>query len=173
MTTIPSIDLSALFPQAQPGLLDILKQLQGAQDTANKANEQRYQDVLGQYSGMGQAGMASIGEQEQQGQAKNIQNMTSHGLGNTTMVGANARGIASGAENQRQQLQEQVTAQKAGVMERRTDQGPDMALYANLIQGATAGQQGGKRARTLNGQRVMMTNDEWTQATGYGGRFTQ
>ena len=87
------------------------------------------------------------------------------------MVGANARGIASGAENQRQQLQEQVTSAKAGVMERKTDQGPDMNMYANLIQSATAGQ--GARARTLNGQRVMMTNDQWTQATGYSGSYSQ
>lgn len=133
MSTAPSINLSGLFPNASTGLKDIIKQLQDAQNVANKANETRYQDILGMYGNLGQAGMTRIGQQEQQAQAKNEQNLTSRGLGNTTVTSATNRGIANDAEQQRQQLQESVAEKKAGVMERRTDQGPDMSMYANLI----------------------------------------
>jgi hypothetical protein len=65
-------------------------------------------------------------------------------LGNTTITSAASRGIASDAEASRQQLQEGITQQKVGVMERKTEQGPDMSMYANLLQKAAAGQQGNK-----------------------------
>jgi hypothetical protein len=118
------------------GLMDIVKQLQAAQDKANKANESRYQDILGLYGNLGQAGLARIGQQETQAQAKGTQDLISRGLGNTTITSAISRGIASDAELARQQLQESVAMQKAGVMERRTDQGPDLGLYASLLQQA-------------------------------------
>jgi len=127
------INLSGLLSGSPSGLQDIIKQLQQAQTAANTANEQRYQDILGLYGNLGQAGMTRIGQAEQQGQAQSTQDLTSRGLGNTTITGAMSRGISGEAELQRQQLQEGVAMQKAGVMERRTDQGPDMSMYANLI----------------------------------------
>jgi hypothetical protein len=140
MSSAPAINLAGLFPNASTGLLDVIKQLQQAQNKANTANEQRYQDILGQYSNLGQAGMTQIGQQEQQGLASNTQGMISRGLSNTTVGDASARGISSDAELKRQQLQEGVAQQKAGVMERRTDQGPDMGMYANLLQKASQSQ---------------------------------
>jgi hypothetical protein len=141
MSAVPAINLAGLFPNASEGLLGVLNQLQMAQTAANTANEQRYQDILGLYGGMGTAGNARIGQAEQQTQAQSTQDLSARGLGNTTITGAMNRGIANDAEFSRQQLQERVAMDKAGVMERRTDQGPNMALYANLIRGATAGQQ--------------------------------
>jgi hypothetical protein len=122
------------------GLQDIIKQMQDAQNKANAANEKRYQDILASYSNLGKAGMTRIGEQEQQAQAKGTQDLTSRGLGNTTVTGAMSRGVARDAENSRQQLQEQVAQLKGGVMERKTEQGPDMGLYAQLIQAMSRGQ---------------------------------
>jgi hypothetical protein len=140
-----SINLSSLFPDAPSGLMDIIKQLQGAQDAANTANEKRYQETLGQFDTLGQAGMTRIGQAEQQAQAKSTQDLTNRGLGNTTITSAASRGVSNDAELQRQQLQEGVAAQKAGVMERKTEQGPDMSLYANLIsQAAQKKQESGK-----------------------------
>lgn len=134
-----AINLSGLI-SGGTGLMDIVKQLQAAQTAANKANEERYQDILKQYEGLGQAGMTRIGQAEQQAQAKSTQDLTSRGLGNTTVTGAMSRGISSDAELQRQQLQEGVAEKKAGVMERRTDQGPDMGVYANLLAQASKSQ---------------------------------
>ena len=122
--------------QAQSAQADILKKLQKQQNKANKANESRYQGILDQYSNLGQAGMTRIGQQEQQALASGTQDLASRGLGNTTIRGSMARGVASDAELARQQLGESVATQKAGVMERRTDAGPDLSLYSNLMMNA-------------------------------------
>jgi len=125
--------------QAGGGFQDIIKQMQAAQEKANLLNEQRYQQVLSQFEGLGKAGRARIEQQTVQRQAAATQALTSRGLGGTTITSAVGRGIAGEAETQRQQLEESVAMQKAGVMERRTDVGPDLGMFANLLQ--TAGQQ--------------------------------
>lgn len=142
-----SINLAGLFSGTSSGLLDIVKQLQAAQTAANKANEQRYQDILGLYSGMGKAGEARIGQAEEQAQAKNTQDLTARGLGNTTVTSSTNRGIASDAEYARQTLAESVAKQQAGVMERKTEQGPDMGMYASLLAKAS-------RAQTAQGNKL-------------------
>ena len=118
------------------GLQDIIKQMQAAQEKANLMNEQRYQQVLGQYANLGKAGQARIEQQTTRRQAEATQGLTSRGLGSTTITSAVERGIAGDAEMQQQQLSESVAMQKAGVMERRTDTGPDMSMFANLLQQA-------------------------------------
>jgi len=115
---------------------DVFKKLQKSWKAANTANETRYQGILDQYSNLGQAGMTRIGQQEQQAMASGTQDLASRGLGNTTIRGSMARGVASDAELARQQLGESVATQKAGVMERRTDEGPDLAMFSNLLQNA-------------------------------------
>ena len=121
------------------GFQDIIKQMQTAQEKANLLNEQRYQQVLGQFESLGKAGRARIEQQTTQRQAAATQALTSRGLGGTTITSAVGRGIAGEGELQRQQLEESVAMQKAGVMERRTDVGPDLGMFANLLQ--IAGQQ--------------------------------
>ena len=118
---------------------DIIKQMQAAQEKANLLNEQRYQQILGQFEGLGKAGRARIEQQTLQRQAAATQGLTSRGLGGTTITSAVERGIAGESELQRQQLEESVAMQKAGVMERRTDVGPDLSMFASLLQ--LAGQQ--------------------------------
>jgi hypothetical protein len=136
-----SIDMSGLFPGASSGLQDILKQLQTTQNQANTANQQRYQDVLGMYSNLGQTESQAIAEQGQQQQAKSTQDLMARGLGNTTVTGAMSRGIASDTQSQQTQLQEGLAAKEAGVMQSMNQQGPDMSMYANLIKSAASGQQ--------------------------------
>lgn len=123
------------------GFQDIIKQMQAAQEKANLLNEQRYQQILGQFEGLGKAGRARIEQQTQQRQAAATQSLTSRGLGGTTITSAVERGIAGQGEQQRQQLEESVAMQKAGVMERRTDVGPDLGMFSSLLQ--LAGQQQG------------------------------
>ena len=121
------------------GFQDIIRQMQVSQEKANLINEQRYQQILGSFEGLGQAGRARIEEQTTQRQAAATQNLTSRGLGGTTITAAAERGIAREGESAIQELDERVTAQKAGVIERRTDAGPDMSMFSSLL--ATAGQQ--------------------------------
>lgn len=86
------------------------------------------------------------------------QDLISRGLGNTTVRTSAMRGIASDTERQMQAADEMEMTAKAGLMERRAgletdigrmkasaiegryDRGPDMSLYANLLQAASAGQ---------------------------------
>ena len=121
------------------GLQDIVAQMQAAQEKANLLNEQRYRQVLSQFEGLGQAGRARIEQQTAQRQAEAVQGLTSRGLGGTTITSAVSRGIAGEGELQRQQLEESVAMQRAGVMERRTDVGPALTMFASLLH--TAGQQ--------------------------------
>jgi len=132
------------------GFQDIIKQMQAAQEKANLLNEQRYQQVLAQYENLGQAGRARIEQQTTQRQAQATQALTSRGLGGTTITSAVGRGIASDAEMQRQQLEESVAMQKAGVMERRTDVGPDLGMFSSLLQLASQQQQPQQRRTSFS-----------------------
>ncbi len=129
------------------GFQDIIAQMQAAQEKANLVNEQRYQQILGTFENLGKAGRARIEQQTTQRQAAATQNLTSRGLGGTTITSAVERGIATDAETQRQQLEEGIAVQRAGVMERRTDTGPDLGMFASLLQ--MAGQQQQQPSRSV------------------------
>jgi hypothetical protein len=137
-----SPDMSSTVPAG--GLQDILKQLQASQNQANAANQQRYKDILGIYSNLGQSGAQQIQQQTQQQQAEQTQKDISSGLSNTTIAGTQARGIASQGQQNLLSLQESLAGKEAGVMESMTQQGPDMGPYLNLIQ-QMAGQRQGPR----------------------------
>ena len=114
---------------------DYLKQLQAAQDKANAANEKRYNQILSSYDTLGQGAKQQIAGQTAQQQGIAEQGLTSRGLGNSTIRPSVMGGIAAQGQQSLLNLQDQLTQQKAGVMERRTDQQPDLSLYANLLQG--------------------------------------
>jgi len=155
--------------QAGGGFQDIIKQMQAAQEKANLLNEQRYQQVLSQFEGLGKAGRARIEQQTVQRQAAATQALTSRGLGGTTITSAVGRGIAGEAETQRQQLEESVAMQKAGVMERRTDVGPDLGMFANLLQMAGQQQQQPMRTATIMGGNVFGETDVFGRSRQYQG----
>lgn len=154
----------------------ILDTYQGLLNQANQANEQRYQDILGEHAmnvdkvGGTYSEMTSLLENLGQQQAERIdisetrdlatseQDLITRGLGNTTIRGAERRGIKEDASRERRGLSEDVGRQKAAVlgqqagaeermggyltsfMERRTDQAPDMSQLAALLSQAGAGQ---------------------------------
>ena len=127
---------------------------QDAQAEANKANEARFQDIMGMYGGEGQS-MWDLSSQFGQGERRRIsqgmkqaqgqaeQDLISRGLGGTTVRSAVRRGIRSSAEDATQDLEDRVARQRmdiiggrAGVTERRTDAGPDAGLFAQMMMGA-------------------------------------
>jgi len=125
-------------------LNDIMRRFEAAQLAANQANEKRYQDILASLSGMGTAARTRVAQQKTQAQGGADQDLISRGLGNTTIRQSVQRGIASDAELANQSIDEQVTGMRAGVMERRNDTGPDLSMYANLLQAAAAAGDGSK-----------------------------
>jgi len=156
------------------GLQDIIAQFQAAQDKANQANELRYQQALGQFENLGKAGQARIEQQTTQRQAEATQNLTSRGLGNTTITSAVSQGIADAGEQQRQQLDESVASQKAGLIERRTDAGPDAGLFASMLQIAGQGQAsagGGTTIRRMGPMASRGLSIFGQPLTGSGSKF--
>lgn len=150
-------------------ILDTYRQLH---QQANAANEQRYQQIIGELqatnSRVGQTyddamGLLStlgdsereridMGKVRQQGQTE--QDLISRGLGNTTIRQSALRGVEDDAQRAHQSVTEQVGRQQAGMlqaragaeerggqflgsmMERRTDQAPDMNRLTSLLQQA-------------------------------------
>ncbi len=150
----------------------VIRKMQAAQEKANLLNEQRYQQALGQFENLGQAGRARIEQQTIQRQAEATQGLTSRGLGSTTITSAVERGIASDAELSRQQLDESVAVQKAGVIERRTDVGPDLGMFSNLLQAASQQQAPQRSVITRMGANAMQGLDVFGSPSRYFGPST-
>lgn len=141
---------------------DAIRRFQQAQETANAANESRYQGTLGVlnkrsadvqslYSGTGTAARGRAARANVEGNAADTQSLISRGLYNTGTLDATRRGRAQDLENQNQAIDEQSSTLRggalertqgdvAGVMERRTDRGPDQGIYAQLLQQQGAAQ---------------------------------
>ncbi len=129
----------------------IIQRFESAQAKANQANEKRYQQILASFTNLGRAGRTRIARQTAAQQATAGQSLISRGLGGTTIKGVVRRGIASDAEFQRQQLEESVALQRAGVMERRTDLGPDLGMFSSLLMAAGQAGAGQPAAATAGG----------------------
>jgi hypothetical protein len=133
----------------------------GGMAAANQANESRYRDILDGYQQRYERGLANLigaGQQESKDinqrydeqEARINNDLISRGLGNST-VKAN---MATGNDRERtadigrlnERLRQEQLAVDAGltkdvldVMERKTDQGPDLALLAQLQRAASMG----------------------------------
>jgi hypothetical protein len=160
----------------QPNYNDIIRQLEDAQSQANRANMQRYADLMQTINDLGQqvGSMGTYGQAQdainQVGQAARTrveqnavrqgalaeQDLISRGLGSTTVRTSAHRGVQADAERQQQQIDEMVASQRAGLLERRAgvemgvggmmadaiqgryDEGPNLGLYAQLLQASAA-----------------------------------
>lgn len=135
----------------------------------------------------GEAARTRIAEQAKKATAAAEQDLISRGLGATTVRQAERRGIAGTAERARQEAEErtaaakagvlerragaemQIGALKAGVMERREDVGPDLGIFASLIQAAAAGETAeAKRTATVIGPQAQAGRDIFGQPMGGG-----
>lgn len=123
-------------------------------EAAKTANEARYQDVLKQYQASYTRNMANLdqyGAQESADinqryselAAQGTQDLTSRGLGNTTVTGTMATGVANQASAEQRRLASDIAQQKyiadtaltntqLGFMERKTDSYPDLNTYLQL-----------------------------------------
>ena len=111
----------------------ILSQLETGTTEANEANEQRYQDILNLMEGVGTQGGEDIDQRTKERLAELGQQMVTSGLSGTSVPFAGQALIEREQGAEKRRLAEQVALMKTGVMERRYDEGPDTALYANLL----------------------------------------
>ena len=124
---------------------------------ANAANEARFKEALGLIdqklsgiSGFGQTDLELLSRERDKSQADLTQDLISRGLFNTSLVEGNRRAIDDRFDFQRRALGERlallkgdVLSEKAGLLERKQDVGPDPALFAQLFSNAAAAPQTG------------------------------
>lgn len=151
---------------------DIIRQLQKSQESANLANIKRYEQGLGTITAgteaarglygeaaalSGQIGAGARADVETgagQLQARTEQQLTSRGLGGTTILGSMTRGVEAerqrglrgveeaqagrmmGLKERQAGMETGQAGQKAGFIERRTDRGPDVGMYSSLMKQA-------------------------------------
>jgi hypothetical protein len=114
-----------------------IRALGRAHASANRANEQRYSQILGELSGMGQAQSQRIDQGVRIQSAMATQGLRNRGLGNSTVIEPIQRQIHQAADLSKIDLADRVRSARAGVMERRTDEGPDIGSYLDLIRRRT------------------------------------
>lgn len=133
-------------PNATGPYAGAINSFQEAQNRANAANETRYQGTLATLEGQGQSAKTDIARGGQQERGGITQDAINRGLYSTSVLDS-LKGESYGREaRQSAAVDESVANQRAGVMERRTDQGPDAGFYANLISQQAAGEAGSQRS---------------------------
>ena len=172
-------------------------QLQSSQNSANAANEARYQQLLTMSGKLSDVQGQREDRNLQYGLGRVDQHAISSGLGNTTVLPTLERGVQDDSNLRRQAISDQGLKTSMGIIERKTDQGPDANLIAALAGRAGAngnlgafggggggtqygpsslggqGQAGGRRA---NGDNVRITpgggysgtTGPYQGASGYG-----
>lgn len=163
----------AYAPQQQPAFdySKITGMFEESMAEANRANEARYQEGLGIHGqiadiyapggGFGAGHEAQLERTKTRDVASAQQQMVSSGLWGTTVAAAiPAAWEETVGQPSRLALQDvqmgrygEALAGKAGFIERRSDVGPDMGLFAGLMQGAYAGPMSGGGGGQVGGQR--------------------
>ncbi len=143
----------------------IMAQYQQAYNAANAANLGRYGDILQGYTDRYDRNMGSLNKMSLQRQsdinenynsqaANTKQRLTDLGMSGTTVAPTMAAGVERNRIADQNRLADQVLQQRVGMdaglsgdrlqfMERRTDELPDLGLYAQLAMQAAAGGIGG------------------------------
>lgn len=153
-----------------------INQFTDASNRANQANEDRYNQTLATLEGQGQSAKNDIARSGQNERGDITQDAIGRGIYSTSVLDA-----LRGQSQEREQrstagVNEAVANQRAGIMQSRTDQGPNAALYANLINQQAAGAAGSQRstntigAQTGNGGAPFGSNPYADLMGGGGGR---
>ncbi len=143
-----------------PAGVGLMSQWQQARDDANAANEERYKNIKGRYENRRTRALSTLDQQtnqdradideryENQAQAEQ-QNLVARGLVGSTLLPQAQRAVERERSAAHNRLSDQRLGRRIGYdtglegdllgfMERRTDQGPDPALLAQLMQGVGA-----------------------------------
>jgi hypothetical protein len=135
----------------------VSSQYQNAMDSANAANEARYAEGKGKYGqiediykpggSFGAGQLAQIDSQKQRDVASGMQSLVGSGMANTTVAASLPQAWEQNVGSQARLNLADTQAQRyagalegsAGFIERRTDQAPNMAQYADLTSQASMG----------------------------------
>lgn len=127
---------------------ELMKKYEDQQAAANAANETRYQGILGLLQRQGASSKLDVARSGAAERSDITQSMISRGLYSSTVMDALKNQSLERQDRENTRIDESVADRTAGVMERRTDQGPNLGLYSTLLSQAAAGygQQAGQQA---------------------------
>src|SRR5690606_17850384 len=91
-----------------------------------------YQKLIGLAQRFGQSMLQDNANLTQQQMAGAGSNLTSRGLGNSTIVNSVQGGIKRQGQQQANRIQDMMLNNQMSIIERRTDQYPNLPLYAQL-----------------------------------------
>lgn len=161
----------------------LIQQFQQAHESANNANNERYNQILSGYDqlrnrtmqglqGIGTSARIDIDRMYQNRLAQGYQSMVNRGMGNAStlaLLGRQSRRDASAAYGQvaeraalsRANADMRITGNQLGVMERRNDVGPNPAMLMQLMQqlGRSGGGYGAPRGTPI-GQPIGLTGGQ-------------
>jgi len=141
-----------------------------------------YGQIMNNIGQMGQTQKTNIARKEKRQKANTAQDLISRGLGNTTIRQSAMRGVSSDAQRALQNLAEQqanmrasalqskagsdqaVTGMLAQAIQARNDIGPNLSMYANLLQQAAAANQQNKKL-----QASIPASNQQVNGPGFGG----
>jgi len=128
---------------------DIINEWRNSQRESNEANQARLDEILKLLEGQGESAKVDARRASAERTAAGDQSLMNRGLFNTTILDSQRRREGEGLTREINRISEDVALNKAGVLERVTDRGPDfgalMQLLSQLGQGA-----GGNQGRTYN-----------------------
>jgi hypothetical protein len=111
----------------------IIGMLKSAQDAANAANQARLDEIMNLNQTAANESLRQSRVATQGNLAANTADMISRGLVNSTVLDTNRRGILNDANARDDAIRSNLAQTRAGVLERVSDEGPDLGLYAQLL----------------------------------------
>lgn len=129
----------------------LLEYFINAMNQANQANLSRYQLAGQTYAGQGESTKNDIFRGTESAKAGDTQDLITQGLYNTSTLQAAKRRRDEIAQRGYQSVDENVAGNLAGLIGSRVDQGPDLSMLAQLLQGFGQGkglQEAGPSATT-------------------------
>lgn len=109
---------------------------------ANTANQQRLDEILALLQGQGESAIAETRRSGAEQTAAGDQSLMDRGLFNTTILDSQRRRQSEATDREVNRIGENVALNKAGVLERVTDSGPDFGALLQLAMQLGQGQGG-------------------------------
>jgi len=133
------------------GLDELIRRQERLQDEAREANESRYQNTLAELSRQGIQSKADVrrGVAEEKGGI--TQGLIDRGLGSSTVLDSLMNRSEERGQREATRIDESVADRRAGVMERRFDEYPNLDFIGQLIQQMMQGRGQQQRTHTTVG----------------------
>jgi len=120
-------------------LQNLYQEMQSARESANRANEERYQAILSGLEGMGATESADISDRFRDVAGRGLQHLAASGLYGSSLAPSVMTQAARGESREQGALQERLRRERFGFMERREDTAPDLGLLAQIASQLDAG----------------------------------